>query len=390
MSAILREIRYYQASLFLILFLILTTGAQDYFGLHLHPSLIAIFVNLILIFSARILQTKIYKHEIFLALFHSYCCATIAHSYDSTKSFQFALTTSSFWILLITLKFLAHLCEYRNFEKTFLILGKLYFVLSFLFYAIGLLLPKNTTEGVLHFGVYVGGFYPRMAGMNFDPNTFALSLIPFLFFFFANRKFAWFIFGFVLLVLSFSRGGSVAFLAGLAVCYFMRINKQEIVLFSVLITILLCLILFSYSLDFSPVLTDIINSRFSTFSNGNGRTELWFNAIALFLEKPIFGWGVYTYQPLNISLFNSNYFSHNTYIDVLVETGITGGFLFFIFLLLVFLHLRTIKKNNIDCCFLIPVYWGFLVNMLFISLHANKIFLFFILLFSLDVRKKCV
>lgn len=369
--------------LFFSLFLLLLTRPRFDLGFSLSP---AYLILIFLFFLPHFRSIKIYAHEVILLLFYIYCSASAIYGYDLAHSFRFVFGACLFVLLFFILKIFLSLVTPSDFKKGFFLLGKVYFSLSFMLYIFGVLNFNNLNEHDLYAGVYIERGFIRMTGLSFDPNMFGITLIPFLFFFLMSKNLRWFLFGSALLILSFSRGAWVAFFLGLIVFYFMQgIHRSFKLTILLLLFFSICLLFYRYDIFSFGVLID---SRLKNISDGSGRYEIWMNAINLFLEKPIGGWGIFSFRPLNLSLWGNDRFAHNTYIEILVETGILGILLFLLFLFFVFVRLYSVYKKHKDFGFLIPSYFGLLTGLLFLSLYINNLFLFFVLLFGIGFDKK--
>lgn len=78
----------------------------------------------------------------------------------------------------------------------------------------------------------------------------------------------------------------------------------------------------------------------------SGRDDLWRYALDMFMEKPLFGFGIGSYNIYcnNMGYFNGNRHAHNIYIQILAETGLFGIVLFgTVFLFSLF---RTVKVTK--------------------------------------------
>ncbi|SFM48704.1 O-Antigen ligase [Ectothiorhodospira mobilis] len=86
------------------------------------------------------------------------------------------------------------------------------------------------------------------------------------------------------------------------------------------------------------------------YSSVGRRAHMWIYGIQCWMERPMLGWGVGSAQPLlkqDPNLAIHPHF-HNTYIQILVETGLVGLLLFCgLVLLLLFSLCNSFKKGNI-------------------------------------------
>ena len=164
----------------------------------------------------------------------------------------------------------------------------------------------------------------RMCGTGIfnDPNDFALILVtamPMCLYWLTDptkktlRPF-WLIllllFGYALM-LTHSRGGFLALLAGLLTLFHFKFGGKK--------TILLGLV-------FLPILFVVFAGRMTSFSadegTGQARIQLWSEGLYLFQQSPLFGVGMENYRQL------SRHVAHHSFIHCYAELGLIGGTLF--------------------------------------------------------------
>jgi O-antigen ligase len=164
----------------------------------------------------------------------------------------------------------------------------------------------------------------RMCGTGIfnDPNDLALVLItaiPICFYWLTDPKHKaarplWIalilLFGYALLLTN-SRGGFVALVAGLLVLFYVRFGAAKTALLGMI---------------FMPVLLVIFAGRMTTISasegTGQSRIQLWSDALMFFQQAPLFGIGMEAYSTV---AFHA---AHNSYLHCYVELGLLGGTLF--------------------------------------------------------------
>lgn len=167
-----------------------------------------------------------------------------------------------------------------------------------------------------------------------------------------------FLFG---LIYSFTRGSWLSFSFSIIILYLFNYkNIKAKHLFYFFIFSSLAAVAFSNS--------DCLNTRVIQISTGNssGRFELWYQAIDYIQQKPIFGWGLHNIEAVHSLGNNQLKYVHNSILELLVKTGITG-FLIFTSIVLISLRIQIINKS-----------WGLLSIFLFliiISLFDHSILL---------------
>ena len=187
----------------------------------------------------------------------------------------------------------------------------------------------------------------RMCGTGIfnDPNDFALILvtaIPMCFYWLTdpNKKAmrpVWLVlllfFGYALM-LTHSRGGFLALMAGLATLFYLKFGGKKTVLLGSL-----CL----------PLLLVGVAGRMTSISadegTGQARIQLWSDGLTFFMHSPLFGIGMDNYRQF------SNHVAHNSFIHSYTELGMIGGTLFlgaFYFAIKSMVDLRQTPVEGID------------------------------------------
>lgn len=203
-------------------------------------------------------------------------------------------------------------------------------------------------------------------------NSNALGIIVFLnlflhllvFFLYSNRiskvlLFSFILMDLILLYVSTSRSVWIAMIAGVFFYVFYKaITFNKLIYRLTFIFIMIGIFLFSYAYPKLYVMKlgweiDAFILKLTGKSLFTGRQELWLYLIKLITEKPIFGHGVSKslrdYLALDLS-------SHNTYLSMLLKTGMIGFILYLVILFLIWelLYPRSndlSNKNKISALF---------------------------------------
>ncbi len=235
------------------------------------------------------------------------------------------------------------------------------------------------------------GHYDLMRAIAFfpDPHIFAfyLELIaPFsIGMFLKTNKKIWILCFFIILFadfLTFSRGGYIGIISGMIIGIMLLWSKIKtntrhfIVLFCISLFFLLML-------PGNPITERFFSSFDSLDTSNTHRIELWTTALHSVIERPFIGTGLGAY-PITINpqaTYRTPIYAHNLLLDIAVELGIIGLFLFCgIFFTLFF----TLYKNRHDyiALFAIISLGSFFFHSIFdtplFSVHVFPILLFII------------
>jgi O-antigen ligase len=164
----------------------------------------------------------------------------------------------------------------------------------------------------------------RMCGTGIfnDPNDFALVLvvaIPLCLYWLTDptkksQRPIWLIllllFGYALM-LTHSRGGFLALVAGMVTLFYLRFGGKKTLLLGLL---------------FLPLLFVVFAGRMTTISTDEGtgqtRIQLWHDGLTIFQQSPLIGIGMDNYRQF------SSHVAHNSFIHCYTELGLIGGTLF--------------------------------------------------------------
>jgi len=230
----------------------------------------------------------------------------------------------------------------------------------------------------------------RVTGESFDPNYFAIMLLPFLgvtfYNIFAERnkllKTVSLLICFLVviaLIVTFSRGGIIGFFVMLLTASY-KSKKKIKAIFLLLLTILILINVMPAKVWERFEKTKIEGeSGEEAIASTKRRFLLAKAAWQIFLNNPLIGVGVGNfyymsrlYQPIRPGR------AHSTYLEIMAELGLIGIILFFI---LVFLSLRSLKKiasqNTLIGTYAKGLFIGligFLVAATFLHAQQEKVF----------------
>lgn len=219
------------------------------------------------------------------------------------------------------------------------------------------------------FGPFMNLFYYA----NEWPNAFALFLImawP-VFVLLYGRKWSYkesFLLGFVLsgVLLTFSRGALIVLLGQFLLfgIYFVRrVNLKK--LGAALLTLLVAVGMFFGVNNIKSQRQEVLDvgeklqfANEESLTSKQERLDFWMGAVELIKEKPLFGWGPFSfrqaYNPIQKTLLGSSDHPHNIFLKIGAENGLFAlvtflGFLISIFVIILrrFKGLSQIKKNEV-------------------------------------------
>ncbi|MEK9151203.1 MAG: O-antigen ligase family protein [Patescibacteria group bacterium] len=182
-------------------------------------------------------------------------------------------------------------------------------------------------------------------------------------------------------LLTFSRGGYVGLIVGLLVFVFPLLRwtswKKRI------LPIIMSIIIAAVILSASPVGTRLLSSFSQTDTSNIERLRLWQEATELIVERPILGAGLGNY-PLAVkpsAEYREPIYAHNLFLDIALETGLTGAFFFvgFLFLGILSLWRRWRRERAVFQLAIFSALVIFSVHSLFetplFSVHVLPVFL---------------
>jgi len=325
----------------------------------------------------------LYHYEILLLLFYiTYCLSGAFSQYPEASIrviFGVILVVGFYFIM----RFLLEITTIQAIENSITSVGIIFNGISLLLYLIGLVMSSGLTPGVrlTSHGLLLDRDYPRLIGLLDDPNIFIFYNTLFFFWYLTNLKGYKNSIGLVLCIitnlLTFSRGGLVSLLL-IVILYMLFINFAKKI--PILIVSGLSLTLISFVISFTKFdFNKVIYSRIEDISTdgGSGRFDLWEQAINYFMSNPLFGIGAFTFSEHYAFDNDKKIYVHNTYLEILVESGIIGFLLYSTFLLLLVIILFKTKIHK-EKPFIVLTLFAFLLQIFSLSLIINEAFFCFL------------
>uniref|UniRef100_UPI00241E810E O-antigen ligase family protein n=1 Tax=Cloacibacillus evryensis TaxID=508460 RepID=UPI00241E810E len=330
-------------------------------GISLKPYMIFwILVPIILFFKNKLEVLPVLLCEKFLVIFMFIYIATILTAQNKQVSLYYALVLFYMGVFYLSLRTLLCYIDVQTIKKSIFVSGMMFSIISISMYFIGLSQlsgPPYTPSGTHVFGVLIDRGIPRLSPFKGDPNMTAFPASIFFYYYLFNdrkmnkwdnlmNKLAMF-FSIAAILLTFSKGTYIANL----LTYFIaqaviQKNKLRLVINYFNLAITLLLMSFLINEFFHINIAQIMASRFFIHTEDMGsvmsnRNVLWETAIKLFFQFPIFGIGLFNFREY------SNHYAHNTYLEILCESGVIGFFFYMAFILAtVYSSYNLIRKNK--------------------------------------------
>ncbi|MGG0154545.1 O-antigen ligase family protein [Bacillus mycoides] len=369
--------------IFLLILFVMLSKYNIYIGFSLKIYMIFLVIYFCLTIKDFHIQ-KLYFHEVvFLLFYFIYCLSGILSIYLSASIrmiFGVLLVLGCYFIM----RNLLGNTEIVVLELSIVYAGLVFNIVSLILYIIGLQYfgLYGGEEREVYAGLLVDRGYPRLIGLLDDPNIFIFYNTIFFMYYMTNLYNMTNVIGLVLCVttslLTFSRGGILAIVLVLVVyiCMSSFAKKVKIVIGLVIFSIAI------FSLSNAVMggqLDDILNKRISDFShdNGSGRFTLWEAAFKYYLSNPYIGIGAFNFSNYYEYQFNEKLYVHNTFLEILSESGTIGFLLYSAFLLILMFKLTQYNLFR-EKPYLLLTMIAFLFQMISLSLIINEAFFLFL------------
>jgi O-antigen ligase len=171
-----------------------------------------------------------------------------------------------------------------------------------------------------------------------------------------------------------SRGGLISLLITLCILSFTKLNKIK--------AFALVLILIAAFLTLTPARTTVFNDEEHSASK---RVDMWEKGLEMVRWNPIIGVGRGNFKVYSYSLI-----AHNSYIEIMAETGLVGFFLWSNLLYVTIVSLIRAKKetSNEELKLFMNAMslslWGYIFTSMFITTEFELLYLFIALSLSLS------
>ena len=374
-----------------------------YFYYTITPVMVAGFLILLYRIIFKVKQNKrLQLPELLYLLFYVFTLLSLLWSYNLGNSIKISVKVAAIIVSIIQYRALYSNADKEVVEKAFRQLSVLYILLTFVLY-ISCLAALNfnfNRANMDMIGLTIDRRMPRLVTIsNSDPNIscvfLSMPLIYFLYSFNKNSSKRRKIVDALLvilyasaIVLTLSRGGIIA-MAAIGFVYLIfggKGIKSRIAILS-LTTIAIVALMFSSSSLMSsaklpssraaknnPSSSKTIVNRFTSIQDdgGSGRLRIWNNALQTFKKHPVAGIGIGSTRRYSADNYKEDHYVHNTFLEVLSETGIIGFVLFFASFIVI--AIRSLISSRKDRAFSLLIFTSLTVSALFISMQYSDIF----------------
>lgn len=362
-------------------------------GFALKPYMVFLIIFSVIHIS-QIYFEKMQLFEIGLILFYLAYSFSGAFSLYPASSLRIIMGISLYLACYFIFKTILKKSNDQIIEKSIGTAGIIFNAASLVLYIAGLKTLAMAGEGerVSHLGVMVDRNYPRLIGLLEDPNFFVFYNTIFFTYFLCNANSLKNRIGLLLCLVSnlltFSRGGLLALIILFSLYVMLNNPLRQLKILAGLgasISVIAYIAIVQLKFD----IYGILDSRINDFSNdgGSGRFELWGRAWDYFSSHVFFGLGAFNFSDYNSFEYQDSLTVHNTFLDILSESGIIGFSCYLFFILLVLYQLvenKIYKKKP----YLFLVFIGFLIQMISLSVIINDIFFMYLAILSVYLQNE--
>ena len=337
----------------------------------LHYLLIPL-ITPIFIFKLKFSKKYFYNYEIFFFIFFIFSTMRSIFS----KYFNSSLTLIIGFIICIFWYLYFYYCLKKSNSNK---INKIIKIICIIFIISSLLLFFTDVGKIKDRGLY------RLIGTFSDPNLFCLiGIFPIGYYFYDHKiiikKFIFYT-SLLIFFMSLSRGGIVGLLFFLLieVYYNKKVKIKNIFLFLFFI-ILLILFLSENSVFLNKLMSRFRDLDFRKITDikklGSGRIGIWISGIEIFKENFLFGIGLNNFPNYLLEKINLFRYSHNTFLEILIENGIIGSIFYWLFLISFILNKPKNEKARIIKSI---IYSQLIMSFLLTSLLSIQVFFTFAL-----------
>ncbi|MDM5201028.1 O-antigen ligase family protein [Fictibacillus enclensis] len=376
-----------------VLILLVTLGKYNiYIGFALKPYMLFLFLLFLFHFSFFYFQ-RLHLMEAGMLLFYLVYSFSGSFSLYPSSSIRIIIGITLYLLCYFLMKVIIGNASQTMIETCISNVGIFFNLASLALYVWGLKSLNFVLEGdsLTSFGVLMDRNYPRLIGLLEDPNYFVFYNSIFFTYYLCHTESQKNRIGLALAVLTsiltFSRGGLLVLILTF-VLYMFLLNHQPIKQLKLVLGSLFTVLLGAYILvTFMKFdLYGILEARMNDFSSdgGSGRLDLWGRAWDVFVLHPLTGIGANNFLDYNQSQFGDTLHVHNTFLEILAESGIFGILCFLLFILFVFIQMfqYRVPRNK---PYLFLVFVAYILQMASLSVIINDMFFLFMAILSVHL-----
>ncbi|KON86546.1 polysaccharide polymerase [Sporosarcina globispora] len=374
-------------TIFFLFLLVTLANYYIYIGFAIKPYMIFSLLYLLIHVSSFYFQ-RLHGFEVALLIFYLMYSFSGAFSLYPSASIRILLGIILYIACYFIIKAIIGRSNNWNIERAIADAGIFFNTVSLILYMIGIQSLGFDFEGdrIYEWGVMLDRNYPRLIGVLQDPNYFVFYNTLFFCYFLCHSQSMKNKMGLLLCILTnlltLSRGGLLVILIILCL-YFLKDQPIKRLKLLAGMVVSLSAAVYLAIVHMKIDLLSILGSRIEDLSEdgGSGRLELWGRAWEFFASNKYIGIGAYNFPEYNSFQFGDSLQVHNTFLEILSESGLIGISFFCVFVLTVFVQLIQSKlyKNN---PYLFFAFIAIILQMGFLSIIINDMFFLYLAILS--------
>ncbi|MBC2148984.1 O-antigen ligase family protein [Listeria booriae] len=379
-----------------LMMLFLSIGSQFnvQIGLAFKPYML-LFLVLMIYYTPKMTISKLLFYEVaFIGYYVYYDLRGVITAYPAA-SLRAIGATFILIVFYFFCRYWLNRIRWKDIEWAIIISGFVFNILSFAYYVMGLVnLGFNMHgNGIREMGVMIDRNFARLLGLTNDPNIFVFINMLFIAYFLTHREKWWNLLGgfiaILCVLLTLSRGAIISLVIVLVLCLLVGSWKSKLLMILGSVGFFL-LANFFFDQFMEVSLWELMVERFGTVGEdgGSGRFDIWTDGFAYFMDKPLFGIGSFNFQAYHSFEAGKAIFMHNSFLEILVETGIVGMMLYVTAIVAILWALIKAALVDREQWWLVIALIGYLSMMTSLSLILNEIFFFFFVLVARSLKEK--
>ena len=235
-------------------------------------------------------------------------------------------------------------------------------------------------------GVMIDRNLPRLIGAVGDPNIFGYVFTWVVFLLaFTHRGRWWAGLAIVTVVLTLSKGAAAGLLAGSIVHMLVRLVERRGARRRLLVLVPVVMLCAVGATQLDTPLAAVVQKRLDPSNLSSGRFALWQDALSVWREHPLLGIGANSFRLVNQRQTGNDKYVHNTYLSILVDSGVLVLAIYLSFHVLVFLKAFRLRHR---LPWMLPTIVAMQIQLVGLSLLINETFfvLLAVMVYASSVR----